>query len=323
MKNILFTACTFSAEQIDRLENQGFHIVPEKGNLSENELAEAIKNMDGYIQGGDEIVTEKIINSANKLKVISFLGAGYENYIDIKSALNKGIIVTYTPGANATSVAEFSVALLLDAVKKISFQNSESKKGIWNKQKVTNLQNKTVGIIGMGSVGSLVATILHCGFGMKIIYYNRSAKTELEHQLHAQQVELNDLLIASDIISIHIPLSEDTKYLINQNELNKCKKDAILINTARADIVNGFALFNALTIGKISCAAFDVYYQEPLPSPDKDVYKLLSLPDNKFIITPHSAFNSHDAVRAMESMVLESIFDVFSEKKVIRHQVIK
>ena len=126
---------------------------------------------------------------------------------------------------------------------------------------------------------------------------------------------MNVLLSKSHVVSIHASQSDETVGMIGKVELSLMKKTAVLVNTARAEIVDGFALFDSLKDGQISSAAFDAYYVEPLPKPEKDEYKLMSLPNDKFILTPHNAYNSSDAVEAMGKMVIESLEEVFAGKK--------
>lgn len=313
---MLFTANTFSKEIIEELKAKGIEIIPQRGDLSESELIDALKDVDAYIAGGDEIATQKVINSTNKLKIITFLGAGYERYIDVKAARAKNIVVTNTPAANAHTVAEHSVALILDAVKQITALNNETKKGGWNKRVTWNLKDKVLGIVGMGAIGSIVARILHNGFGMKVVYFSRTSKPEIEQELKAQKLPLIELFKKSDVVSLHISYSEKTIGLVGEKELNSMKANSILVNASRAEIVKPQALYQALIANKLATAAFDVYYKEPVPKPEEDEYKLLTLPDNKFIVTPHTAYNSSDAVQAMEEMVLRSITDFFAGREV-------
>lgn len=315
MYKVIFTANTFSDEKIANLKKQGIEIIKQPHNLSESDLIKAIHDVDGYILGGDEIATRKVIESSNKLKIIAFLGAGYERYVDVKAAKVKGVMVTNTPGANAQAVAEFTISLLLDAVKKTSYLNRIAKTGGWEKKQVWNLQGKTVGVIGMGNIGSKVAYILHQGFGMNVLYVSRSQKTQIEQSLGAKKVALHELLANSDIVTIHASQSDETIGMIGEKELSLMKKTSILVNAARAEIVDGKALYDALQNDQLSSAAFDAYYKEPLPKPEDDEYKLMSLPDDKFILTPHNAYNSSDAVEAMENMIIESLRDVFAERQ--------
>lgn len=315
MKKILFTGNTLSENQLDELKKKGFLIKPQRIDLSENELIEELRDCDGYILGGEEIATAKVIESAKNLKVIGFYGAGYERYVDTATATKRGIIVTNTPQANAPTVAEFTVALILASVKKIPFFNEQVKSGIYSKQQLWNLKGRTLGIIGMGAIGTLVAQMMYYGFGMKVVYSSRSSKPQIEKEINAIKVSLNELLQQSDIVSIHAAYSSETVRMIGQKEFDLMQPHSVLVNTARAELVDGHALRNALANDKIASAAFDCYYKEPTPKLSDDEYRLFLLQSDKFIITPHTAFNSVDAVKAMESMVVTSVLDALCGKQ--------
>ncbi|MEK7504583.1 MAG: NAD(P)-dependent oxidoreductase [Patescibacteria group bacterium] len=303
---VIFTGCPFSDETIRFLWDSGIEIIKQPDNLSEEELIKALsEGIEGYVLGGYEIATQKVIESTSSLKIMSFLGAGYENYLDVKAATSKGIAVTNTPGANAQSVAEFTVALILNTVKQISELNKNIKEDHWKPQQLWDLKGKTVGIIGFGHIGKKVAEILEKGFGMKILHYSRTSENS---------TPLDKLLSDSDIVTIHIPLNSESTNLISAEKLKLMKQGAILINTSRPQIVDGHALYESLVNNKIACAAFDGYYQEPLISVEKDEFKLSSLPNSKFILTPHNAYNSSDAMLKMGEMIIESLTDFFSGK---------
>jgi phosphoglycerate dehydrogenase-like enzyme len=312
---ILFTGCTLSGVEIKDLKKKGFLIIPDRLDLTEAELIKALKEVDGYILGGEEIATKKVIESTSNLKIVAFYGVGYEKYVDTLTATQKGIVVTNTPKANSYTTAEHTVALILDITKQITNLSNRTKKGEWGKRQAWNLQGKTLGIIGLGAVGSNVARILRNGFGMEALFVDIVPKLELEVELKAKRVDLPTLLSRADIVSIHVPYYKETVGMIGSKELDLMKPSAFLINTARAEIIDGQALYNALVKSRIAGAACDVYYIEPVPLPEKDPYGLMGLPDNKFILTPHTAYNSKETVEAMNRMVFESIFDFFKGKR--------
>ena len=315
MHQILFTGNTLSESDMDKLKSKGLLIKPAPIDYSEDQLIEALRGVEGYILGGEEVATGRAIESAPDLKIIAFYGAGYEKYVDVEAATSRGIVVTYTPKANAYTVAEFTVGLVLDAVKRFTFLNNLTKTGAWERRQAWNLQGRVLGIVGMGAIGTYVARILHNGFGMKILYVSRTPKPDVEAELGARKVDLPELLRQSDVVSLHVLYSDETVGMLSDGEFKMMKPEAVLVNTARAEIVDGFALHRALESGSISAAAFDGYYTEPAPSPEQDEYKLLSLPDDCFVITPHNAYNSEDAVKAMEEMVLKSVTDVFGGRE--------
>lgn len=315
---VLFTGCTFSNEKLEELKNQGIEISSGRMDYSEDELSNILKSYDCYINGGDEICTEKVIENNKHLKLISFMGTGYQKYIDVNTANKYNIPVTYTPSANAKAVAEYTVALILDAVKKITFSNNEVKNKEWNKIKTFNLEGKTLGIVGMGAIGTHIAKILCDGFGMNLIYNSRTSKIDIDNKYNTKMVALDELFEKSDIISINATYNNDTIGMINKIQLDKVKPTSIIVNTARQELINKNDLYNAILENKISFVAMDGFYNEPITKESDDEF--LKLPDNKYILTPHNAYNSSDAVLEMERMLVESLFDVFNGAE-IRNKV--
>lgn len=306
MKKVLFTACSLSDSEIASLKENSIEIVKADGDLSESELIKQLQSCNGYICGGSDKATKNVIEQTN-LEIIIFYGTGYENYVDVETATRKGIIVANTPKANAYTVAEYAVALILDSVKKIASNNSKTKSGLWERGRVWTLKDRTLGIIGMGTIGTYVATILKNAFNMRVLYVSRSRKEEAEKNLKAEKVSLQELMKRSDVITVHASYSKEAENMIGEAELNVMQPHAVLVNATRAELVDGVALYNALKDEKLATAAFDAYYIEPAPKPSEDKWKLLSLPDDKFIITPHTAYNSKEAFEAMNNMVVENL----------------
>jgi len=309
MKKVLFTGDTLSDEKRENLRKRGFEFVPARIDLTEEELISTLKGFDGYILGGEEIATKNVIENAKSLKVITFFGTGFEKYIDVSAAKKCGVVVTNTPNTNTNSVAEFTIALILSTVKEIVPMNNKTKNGMWEKAHTWDLRGKTVGIIGMGNIGSLVAKILHNGFGMKINYYSRNRKLEIEKELHANFLPLDEIFKSSDVVSIHLAYSEETIGIINSSHLKNMKHGATLVNTARAELVDPASLKEILSENGPT-VAFDCYYKEPVPHPNEDLWGLLSVEDKKFILTPHSAYNTADAVEKMEEMAVENTIKI-------------
>ena len=307
---VLFTGCTFNEKQIENLKEKDIYVEAGRVDFTEEELTKVLNNYDCYINGGDEICTKKVIEENRHLKLISFMGTGYQKYIDVKVASENNIPVSYTPSANAKSVAEYTVALILDAVKKISYSNSDVKKGNWKKYKVFNLEDRTLGIIGMGAIGSHVAKILCDGFGMKLLYNSKTAKPVIDKKYHTSMVSLNEVFENADIISVNATCTDKNKGMISSEQLNLMKENAILINTARAELIDRDSLMEV--INKINCVALDGYYEEPINKNEG----ILSMDDSKFIITPHNAYNSQDAVKEMERMLIESLEDILYSNEI-------
>ena len=303
---VLFTGCTFNEDKMNELREQGVEVSSGRMDYSEEEIMNILKDYDCYINGGDEICTRKVIENNKHLKLISFMGTGYQKYIDIDAAKEYGIPVSYTPSANAKAVAEYTVALLLDAVKKITFSNNEIRNEEWNKYKTFNLEGKTLGIVGMGTIGSYIAKILCDGFGMKLIYNSRESKHKIDEKYNTKNVSLNELFEQADVVSVNATYTLDNANMISKEQFDLAKEGLIFVNTARPELVNKNDLYNAITNNKIGFVAMDGFYTEPMDYNDE----FLKLPCDKFIVTPHNAYNSKDAVVEMERMLIESINDV-------------
>ncbi len=309
---VLCTGDYLSADDRAALAELDLEVQIEDADIGEDDLVEALHGVDALILGGSACTTTRVIESAKTLKLIAFFGTGYENYVDVATATKRNIAVTYTPGANAPSVAEFTMTLILDSLKKTPYLSRTTKMGEWKTAPIRNLAGATLGIVGLGAIGSRVAQMAHNGFGAKICYSSRSPKPELANPVEADFMPLEELLKVSDIVSLHVNLRPETTNMIGPGQLKLMKADAILVNTSRAGLVDPKALHEALVEGSIASAAFDGYYREPVPSPQEDPYKLLALPDRRFIVTPHNAFYTEDATRRTLKMCIESIRRFFN-----------
>lgn len=316
---VLFTGCTFDNKKINELKSIGIEVINGRTDFSKEELTQELKKVDCYINGGDEICTRNVIENNTHLKLISFMGTGYQKYIDVNTATKYNIPVSYTPSANAKSVAEYTVALLLDIAKKISFSNEKVKNREWSKYKTFDLRNKTLGIIGMGAIGTHVAQILCDGFGMKLIYNSRTEKENINSKYNTKMVSLEEVFKNADIISINATYTEETKNLISKKCFEVAKDNVIIVNTARQELINKEDLYEAIINNKISAVAMDGFYEEPITKECSD--RLLDLPNDKIIITPHNAYNSVDAVNEMERMLIESLTDVANNNVIVRNTV--
>lgn len=321
MKKILFTQCTFSDQEIKKLYKNGVEIIKAKGDLSEEELITRLQGCRGYICGGSDKATKRVIESTD-LEIIIFYGTGYQNHIDVETASKHKIIVANTPKANAYTVAEYTVAHILNAVKRITDSNNKTKRGQWDRNRAWNLKDKTLGIVGLGTIGSHVAGIMKRAFDMNILYVSRSRKIEAEKKLKAKKVSLSELMKKSDVVSVNASYSKEAINMIGAKELSLMKPHAVLVNTTRAELIDGKALFRALKKGSLALASYDAYYKEPAPKKKDDKWGLLSLPDDEFIITPHTGYNTKEAFDSMNDMVIENL-RAFLQGKKIPYKVIK
>jgi D-3-phosphoglycerate dehydrogenase len=269
-------------------DTKGFDVQMKTG-LKPQELKKIIKDYDALIVRSATNVTRDIIEAADKLKIIGRAGVGLDN-VDLKAATAKGIIVMNTPGGNTISTAEHAMSLLLSLSRNIPQANQTTKKGEWLRSKFmgVELYSKVLGIIGLGRVGKEVAKRA-AAFGMKILAFDPFLSEEVAKALEVEIVELKDLLNRSDYITIHTPLTDETKHMISDEEFSLMKKTCRIINCARGGIIDEEALIRAIKAGKINAAALDVFEKEPV---DKNS-PLLKL-DN-VIVTCHLGASTEEA----------------------------
>jgi lactate dehydrogenase-like 2-hydroxyacid dehydrogenase len=311
MFKVLFTGNTFTDVELQQLLSEGYEIIPAGNNLSEEELILQLKDKDAYIVGGQEVVSEVVLQSAMpQLKLVTNFGIG-AGTIDLVAAKKLQITVTNTFKVSTYSVAELTVALLMTLNKRIMEFTQDIKNDQWKRLEMYDLKNKTVGIIGMGAIGTYTARILKNAFNMRVIYSDILQKFTVEEELNAKKVSLDTLLSEADFVSVHAPLNENTKNMIGEKELQLMKPQALLINTARAWVVNPDALFTALSSGTIAGAAFDGFYTEPVDRTQPGG-NLLNLGETKFILTPHTGFNAYENAEKLKSMTIDNLKTVLN-----------
>ncbi|MEI8143717.1 MAG: NAD(P)-dependent oxidoreductase [Candidatus Berkelbacteria bacterium] len=315
MYKVLFTGCTFNEVKIlELLKQAGLAIIPASSDLTESELKEALQDCDAVIVNGNEYYTSDVLSNCPKLKVIQFFGIGYEKCVEVETANKYRKIISNTPKVNSYSVAEFALGLIFALNQKILQYDQETRTGIWEEKTFFDLKNKTVGIVGMGNIGTHFANIVYNAFHTNILFCDIVDKADQEKAFNTKATSLNNLLKESDIVSLHVPLNNDTQNMINEEKLSLMKKDAYLINTARAEVVDANALFLALKNNKIAGCAFDGFYKEPVDLNSNEA-KLLTLPIGKFVLTPHTGYNATDAIGRMEKMCIENLLHIFNNQE--------
>ena len=222
-----------------------------------------------------------------RLRLISIFGTGTDK-VDLTAATELGIVVTNTPAATSISVAELNMGLLLDVARSISLSDHKVREGVWGSQFGMQLRGKTIGLIGLGAIGAEVARIA-LAFGMKVIGWSFSDDPARASRLGLELVDLDELLRTADVVSLHVRNTPEAAGMIGRREIDLMKPGSVLINTARAAIVDQEALLEALTTGRIAGAGLDVHMEEPLP-PDNPWVKL----DN-VVLTPHAGAMTQDA----------------------------
>jgi D-3-phosphoglycerate dehydrogenase / 2-oxoglutarate reductase len=273
--------------------------------LDEASLVEQVRDVDAIIIRANGSVSAKLMDAAPKLKVIGRHGVGVEA-IDLEAAKARGIVVCNTPEANLESVAEQAVGFMLAVSKQILRADRATREGRWGVRYEyigQELFGRTLGLVGMGRIGSRVAEICHLGFQMPVLYYDVMSYPALEEKLRARRLSLEEVLKQADYISLHVPLLSSTKGIIGKEQLAMMKQGAILINTARGAVVDETALIQALESGHLGGAGLDVYAVEPTPA-DNPLFNL----DN-VVLTPHMAAHTDDALKAM-SLVAQDVIRV-------------
>ena len=269
---------------IKDLNSRGF-ICDQAHDKSRSEILKIIKNYDGLVIRSRFKIDNVFINAAKKLKFIARAGSGIEN-IDIKYAQKKSIKCFNAAEGNRQAVAEHALAMILNLLNNIRLSDQEIRKGLWNREKNRGfeLSGKTIGIIGFGNTGSSFAKILE-NFNVKILAYDKYKKN------YKFKSSLVEILANSDIISLHIPLTDETKYLVNQDFIDKAKKPFYIINTSRGRCIETNALIKGIKNKKILGACLDVFEQEK--SSFERIGENASLKylieSNKTILTPHIA----------------------------------
>ena len=259
---------------------------PWHGGRTEDELIDLLKGIDGAIVSTDPF-TARVIQAADRLKVISRTGVGYDA-VDVPAATKRGIIVTTTPGVNRHAVADWALALILCCARKVPENLAEVRRGAWARHEGTDLAEKILGIVGLGTIGKEVAK-RGKAFGMRLLAFDLVQDPKFAEEQGIAYVPLEDLLRQSDFVSIHCFLNEATRHLVNAERLALMKPTAFLINTARGGIVDTEAVCHALRAKRIAGAGLDVFEGEPLRA-DSPLRAL----ENVYL-TPHCAGSTTDA----------------------------
>ncbi len=296
-------------DNVKVIEEAGFVLeYNDTGNAyTKEEFYEKTKDADGVIVGV-ELVDKEYIDSHPKLKAVVKFGVGTDN-IDVEYCREKGIFVGRTVGSNARSVAETAISFILADSKNLYESLRTTKEHNWTKQTGYELENKIIGIVGFGAIGKKVAQMAY-GLGMKVLAYDPYfTDDEFAKKYDVEIASFEEIIKKSDFISLHMPLTEETNNLITSDKLNKMKKSAVLINTARGGIVNETDLYKALSQNIIRAAYFDVLSNEP---PKKDE-PLLTL--SNFYLTPHIASRSKEAEKKTADMSTKIIIDALKNCK--------
>lgn len=278
---------------------------PLKRPLTEEELILLLKNCDGYLAGVD-FVTADVIASCPKLKVISRYGAGYDR-VDIDAARRVGITVTNTPGVNAQAVGELAFGLILSLARRIPYLNQQTKAGRWVRSVGMELKGKTLGILGLGAIGKVVA---RCGqgFGMDVITYDPFVDEAYCRENKIEVVSAEEMIAKGQVISLHLPLNDETRNYINKDTIQRMQKGALVINTSRGGLVNEEDVYEALKSGRLGGLGLDAFAIEP-PEPSP-LFELENV-----VITPHTGAHTKEATELMGEVAVRNLIAVLTGKE--------
>jgi D-3-phosphoglycerate dehydrogenase len=304
---------SLAPQGLEVLQGAGFEVDVRTG-LKAPELMQIIGDYHGLVIRSGTKVTADVIECARNLKVIGRAGVGVEN-VDVDAASKKGIVVMNTPGGNNVTTGEHTITLMLSLARHIPQAVASLKSGQWKRDKFMGVElcNKTLGIIGIGNVGRIVAERA-AGLRMKVIAYDPFVLPEAAAQLGTELVSLEEIFTRSDFITVHVPLTEETRGLINREAFAKMKNGVRIINCARGGIVDEHDLAEALKSGKVAGAALDVFVDEP-PSSSHPLLQF-----EQVIATPHLGASTDEAQLNVAIAVAEQIVD-FLARGVVRYAV--
>ena len=306
----------------DKLSEQGIELLRQESAwqvdvetaLAPAQLLEVIGRYDALLVRSNTQVNTEVIQAAKSLRVIGRAGTGVDN-INLEAATNKGIVVMNTPGGNSVSVAELAMGLMLSMARSVPQASASTKQGKWDKKSFTGveLKNKTLGIVGFGKIGMEVAKRARA-FQMNVVVYDPYVSDRLAQDLSVKLASLDELFAESDVITLHVPLVDATRHIVNVASIAKMKEGVRIINTARGELVNEAHLAAALDSGKVAAAAVDVLSLEP-PATDNP---LLRHP--KVIVTPHIAASTAEAQEVVGVEIAEQVRG-FLKDGIIRNAV--
>lgn len=272
--------------------------------LETNEIADMLKGVDGYIAGLDYITAEAL-SCADSLKVISRYGAGVDR-VDLTAAKAKGITVTNTPGTNSTAVCELAFAMMLSLARAIPRLDAAVKNGEWPRNNGVELCGKTLGIVGFGAIGKKLA-VRAKAFEMDVTACDLCFDDEFAENHSIRQLPMDEVISNSDFVSLHVPLNEYTRHMIDSECIRTMKEGAFVINTARGGLIDEAAAAEALESGKLGGIGLDAFETEPPTS--SPLFKM----DN-VIMTPHTGAHTNEAISGMGMMSVNNLIDVLEGK---------
>jgi len=308
----VYIARAVDSEAVDLLrEHFEVTVNPNDRELTREELLELVPHYHGFLSMLSNRIDEEVLERAKMVEIFANYAVGYNNF-DVAAAKKRGILMSNTPGVLTDATADMAFALLLGAARRLTESDRYVARGLfkeWHPKLLLGreLKGQTLGIIGFGEIGQAVAARAR-GFGMRIVYHNRSQKKEAAMALGAQYLEMDTLLQTADFISVHTPLSEATHHLIDQRAIDLMKDEVVFVNTSRGPVVDEKALISALERGKFFGVGLDVYEEEPrVPQALIDCERVINV--------PHIGSATVTARRAMAMMAAKNIIAALSGKE--------
>lgn len=292
----------FNDAPVERLIEAGCEVTTNKKGrpFTEKEIIEESKEADALIVGTDKVTKNVINNLDNSIKIIAKHGVGFDS-IDLEAARERNIFVTNVPGANSNEVADLAIGFLISLARNIPIGNKELREGVWNKKAGISMKGKTIGVVGTGAIG-LEVIKRTTGFDMAVLAYDLVENPEVI-SLGGEYVDKETLLKNSDFITLHLPNTPETRHFIGEKEIELMKDNVLIVNTARAGLVDYTALNKALTEGTVRGYATDDYEEEPTP--------YLDIFDHEnVIISPHIGATTIDANLIMGNGAVDCVLAV-------------
>ncbi|MBE3014221.1 hypothetical protein IL992_34340 [Microbispora sp. NEAU-D428] len=307
---VLVTGAGIDMALLEPLARQGLTVRRLASPLNEDQLVRELRGAVAYLHGGEERASARALREARKtLKVVAFLGVGYENFVDAAAADRLGIAVTSTPGAATDAVATFTVAQIVNANLGIPRHLGARVLGWQGSDELPHeLAARSVGIIGMGANGRRIAEILRRGFGVRVSYYSRTRRPDAERDLGISYLPLLDLAAGSDILVVMVPETDETRSMVDSSVIGRMPEGAILVNTARPAIVSPGALYTGLEKGRVSMAVFDGFYGPEC----KEAIELRRDFPERLLVTGHIASHTVEAMDRMVRQAVKSIENVLT-----------
>lgn len=310
MRKVVCTSYLFP-DQIDRLKDAGHEVWLHEGDgpIPRERLIAELANAEAVICLLTDRIDRELLDAASGLRVVANVAVGYEN-VDVSAASELGIVVTNTPDVLTEATADLTFALLLAAARRIAEADAVVRDGefpAWGLDQPltgTDVHGKTLGIVGMGRIGTAVARRGRLGFGMRILYHNRTRNASAKEEFDAELVPFERLLEESDFVSVHVPLTDETRHLFDREAFARMKPTAILVNVARGPVVDEDALVRALEEGAIAGAGIDVFEHEP------DVHPGLLDLREQVVLTPHLGSATRETRRAMARLAVDNVLAV-------------